>query len=120
MIFSDKLIVPNTKKTFASVAKKLGGQIEKYIEIANAVGKPRVDVETAELMLQRSIKSLDELFQIQQSMNGNHGQDYVDTVGGEEEMPVAGNGMIKYELAGRTGDTPPKNGAKPPSPKNFL
>jgi hypothetical protein len=118
MIFSDKLKVPNTNKTFASMAKKLGSQIEKYTEITSAVGKRRVDVETAEIMLTRAVRSLDELFQLQQSINGNHGEDYVDTVDSDEagDMPIAGKGMMYYQNAGKTNS----NASKIPTPKTFL
>jgi len=120
MIFSDKLKVPNTNKTFASMAKKLGSQIEKYTEITSAVGKRRVDVETAEIMLTRAVRSLDELFQLQQSINGNHGEDYVDTVDSDEagDMPIAGKGMMYYQGGG--GNSNATNPPKSSPPKNYV
>jgi hypothetical protein len=110
MVFSQKLNVPGTKKSFANMAKSLSGKIEDYMEKMNKVGIAKVDKDTAELMFNRTVKSLNELFELQQSVNGNHGEDYVDTVDPETgeggEMPVAGNGMIKYGNAGLVGEEP--------------
>ena len=120
MVFSQKLNVPGTKKSFANMAKSLSGKIEDYMEKMNKVGIAKVDKDTAELMFNRTVKSLNELFELQQSVNGNHGEDYVDTVdpdtGEGGEMPIAENGMIKYQDGGTpTATTTP---AKPQTTKS--
>lgn len=116
MVYSQQVKVPGTNKSFAQMAKFLSGKIEGYMEKMNKVGIAKVDKDTAELMFNRTVKSLNELFELQQSVNGNHGEDYVDTVDPETgeggEMPIAGNGMIKYGNAGLVGNEPSKEGKK--------
>lgn len=135
MVFSQKLNVPGTKKSFANMAKSLSGKIEDYMEKMNKVGIAKVDKDTAELMFNRTLKSLNELFELQQSVNGNHGEDYVDTVdpntGESEQMPIAENGMIKYQDGGtptppstttpaKPQNSKPANNKKPVPPKGYL
>ena len=112
MVFSEKLKVPGTKKSFSNMAKSLSGKIEDYMEKMNKVGLAKVDKDTAQLMFTKTVKSLNELFELQQSVNGNHGEDYVDTVdpdtGESGEMAIAGNGMIKYGDGGGTGQAKKK------------
>jgi hypothetical protein len=123
MVFSEKLKVPGTKKSFSNMAKSLSGKIEDYMEKMNKVGLAKVDKDTAQLMFTKTVKSLNELFELQQSVNGNHGEDYVDTVdpdtGESGEMAIAGNGMIKYGDGAKT----PSSNSKTPQitpPKNYT
>jgi hypothetical protein len=69
IVFSDHLKVPGVGKTFAEQAKKF--DITKYKEILENPHSKSVDRTTAEIMMDRNMKKLQELFQIQQSMNGD-------------------------------------------------
>jgi hypothetical protein len=93
------------------------------MEKMNKVGLAKVDKDTAQLMFTKTVKSLNELFELQQSVNGNHGEDYVDTVdpdtGESGEMAIAGNGMIKYGDGGGTGQAKKKT-PQPTPPQGYL
>ena len=69
IVFSDYLTVPGTKKTFAQMAK--GYDIEKYKETLENPHAKAVDRDTAQIMMDRNMKKLQELFGIQQAKNGN-------------------------------------------------
>lgn len=69
IVFSDHLKVPGLKYTFAEQAKKF--DITKYKEVLENPHSKSVDRTTAEVMMDRNMKKLQELFQIQQAMNGN-------------------------------------------------
>lgn len=69
IVFSDYLKVPGTKNTFSAEAKKF--DITKYKEILENPHSKAVDRDTAEVMMDRNMKKLQQLFQVQQSMNGN-------------------------------------------------
>ena len=69
IVFSDYLKVPGTKKTFAQMAK--GYDIEKYKETLENPHAKAVDRDTAQIMMDRNMKKLQELFGIQQAKNGN-------------------------------------------------
>ena len=69
IVFSDYLKVPGLKYTFAEQAKKF--DITKYKETLENPHAKAVDRTTAEVMMSRNMKKLQELFQIQQGMNGN-------------------------------------------------
>lgn len=69
IVFSDHLKVPGVGKTFAEQAKKF--DITKYRETIENPHAKAVDRNTAEIMMNRNMKKLQELFQIQQSLNGN-------------------------------------------------
>lgn len=69
IVFSDHLKVPGLKNTFSQEAKKL--DITKYKEILDNPHAKSVDRTTAEVMMSRNLKRLEQLFQIQQAMNGN-------------------------------------------------
>lgn len=69
IVFSDYLKVPGTKKTFAQMAK--GYDIEKYKETLENPHAKAVDRDTAQIMMDRNMKKLQELFSIQQAKNGN-------------------------------------------------
>lgn len=69
IVFSDYLKVPGTSKTFANEAKKY--DITKYKETLGNTFAKTVDRDTAEVMMNRNVKKLQQLFQTQQEMNGN-------------------------------------------------
>lgn len=69
IVFSDHLKVPGMKNTFAQEAKKF--DITKYKQILENPHSKSVDRTTAEVMMDRNLKKLEQLFQIQQAMNGN-------------------------------------------------
>jgi hypothetical protein len=69
IVFSDHLKVPGLKNTFAAEAKKF--DITKYKEVLENPHSKSVDRTTAEVMMDRNLKKLQQLFQIQQAMNGN-------------------------------------------------
>jgi hypothetical protein len=69
VVFSDHLKVPGLKNTFATEAKKF--DITKYKTILENPHAKAVDRTTAEVMMDRNMKKLQQLFQIQQTMNGN-------------------------------------------------
>lgn len=69
IVFSDHLKVPGLKKTFSDEAKKY--DISKYKKILDNPHAKAVDRSTAEVLFDRNMKKLQELFQIQQQMNGN-------------------------------------------------
>jgi hypothetical protein len=69
IVFSDHLKVPGLSKTFSDEAKKY--DVSKYKKILDNPHAKSVDRSTAEILLNRNMKKLQELFQIQQEMNGN-------------------------------------------------
>lgn len=69
IVFSDHLKVPGLKNTFAVEAKKF--DVTKYKTVLENPHAKAVDRTTAEVMMDRNMKKLQELFQIQQAMNGN-------------------------------------------------
>lgn len=77
IVFSDHLKVPGSKKTFADEAKKY--DITKYKETLENPHTKTVDRSTAEIMMDRNLKKLQELFQIQQGMNGNSNGELKET-----------------------------------------
>ena len=68
-VYSDKLKPEGSKKTFAQLAKKY--DVDPYKKVLENTFAKQVDRDTATLMMQRNQKQLDELFAVQQSMNGN-------------------------------------------------
>jgi hypothetical protein len=69
IVFSDYLKVPGTSKTFAQMAKSY--DITKYRETLENPHAKAVDRDTAQIMMDRNMKKLQELFGIQQAKNGN-------------------------------------------------
>ena len=69
IVFSDHLKVPGLGKTFSTEAKKY--DVTKYKKILDNPHSKAVDRTTAEVLLNRNMKKLQELFQIQQAMNGD-------------------------------------------------
>jgi hypothetical protein len=69
IVFSDHLKVPGLKNTFAQEAKKF--DITKYKDTLENPHSKSVDRTTAEVMMDRNMKKLQELFQIQQGINGD-------------------------------------------------
>ena len=69
IVFSDHLKVPGSKKTFADEAKKY--DITKYKETLENPHAKTVDRDTAEILMNRNLKKLQQLFQTQQGINGN-------------------------------------------------
>ena len=68
-VYSDHLKPEGSKKTFAQLAKKY--DISSFQKILDDQFKKQVDKDTATIMLRRNQTKLDELFNQQQSMNGN-------------------------------------------------
>jgi len=68
-VYSDHLKPEGSKKTFAQLAKKY--DISGYKTTIDDPFKKQVDKDTATIMLKRNQKKLDDLFNDQQSMNGN-------------------------------------------------
>jgi len=68
-VYSDHLKPDGSKKTFAQLAKK--HDISSFQKTLDDPFKKQVDKDTATIMLKRNQKKLDDLFNDQQSMNGN-------------------------------------------------
>jgi hypothetical protein len=68
-VYSDHLKPEGSKKTFAQLAKKY--DISGYKKTIDDPFKKQVDKDTATIMLKRNQQKLDDLFNHQQSMNGN-------------------------------------------------
>jgi len=68
-VYSDHLKPEGSKKTFAQLAKKY--DISGYKTTIDDPFKKQVDKDTATIMLKRNQAKLDELFNNQQSMNGD-------------------------------------------------
>lgn len=68
-VYSDHLKPEGSKKTFAQLAKKY--DISGYKKTLDNPFTKQVDKDTATIMLKRNQQKLDELFNHQQSMNGN-------------------------------------------------
>lgn len=68
-VYSDHLKPEGSKKTFAQLAKKY--DTSKFKETLDSPFKKQVDKDTANIMMTRNQKMLDELFAKQQSMNGD-------------------------------------------------
>jgi hypothetical protein len=68
-VYSDHLKPEGSKKTFAQLAKK--HDISSFQKTLDDPFKKQVDKDTATIMLRRNQQKLDELFNQQQSMNGN-------------------------------------------------
>jgi hypothetical protein len=68
-VYSDHLKPEGSKKTFAQLAKKY--DTSKFKETLDSPFKKQVDKDTANIMMTRNQKMLDELFSKQQSMNGD-------------------------------------------------
>jgi hypothetical protein len=68
-VYSDHLKPEGSKKTFAQLAKKY--DISSFQKTLDDPFKKQVDKDTATIMLKRNQKKLDNLFNDQQSMNGN-------------------------------------------------
>lgn len=68
-VYSDHLKPDGSKKTFAQLAKKY--DISGYKTTIDDPFKKQVDKDTATIMLKRNQKKLDDLFNDQQSLNGD-------------------------------------------------
>ena len=68
-VYSDHLKPDGSKKTFAQLAKKY--DISDFKKVIDNPFRKQVDKDTATIMLKRNQKKLDDLFNDQQSMNGN-------------------------------------------------
>jgi hypothetical protein len=68
-VYSDHLKPEGSKKTFAQLAKKY--DTTKYKKTLDSPFNKQVDKDTANIMMTRNQKMLDELFSKQQSMNGD-------------------------------------------------
>ena len=87
IVFSDYLKVPGVGKTFSQEAKKY--DITKYKETLDNPHAKAVDRTTAEVMMDRNMKKLQQLFQIQQAMNGNSNGEFK-----EQEKRVGQTGLL--------------------------
>jgi hypothetical protein len=87
IVFSDHLKVPGVGKTFSQEAKKY--DITKYKETLDNPHAKAVDRTTAEVMMDRNMKKLQQLFQIQQAMNGNSNGELK-----EQEKRVGQTGLL--------------------------
>ena len=68
-VFSNNLKPEGSKKTFAQIAKNY--DTTSYKKILDNNFAKQVDKDTAQIMMQRNQKILDQLFADQQAMNGN-------------------------------------------------
>ena len=83
IVFSDYLKIPGTSTTFAQEARKY--DLDKYEDVLENPHAKSVDRNTAQIMFERNSRKLQELFQLQQSLNGNS------------------NGELKTEREGKKG-----------------
>jgi hypothetical protein len=97
IVFSDHLKVPGTRNTFAQQAKKF--DVTKYKETIENPHSKTVDRTTAEVMMDRNLKKLQELFQIQQQMNGNSNGE-LKPQSSPEPMRQAQAGMVNVNAVG--------------------
>ena len=84
IVFSDYLKVPGIGKSFSTEAKKY--DVTKYKKILDNPHAKAVDRTTAEVLFDRNMKKLQELFQIQQQMNGNSNGDMGEKVQAQKGM----------------------------------
>lgn len=68
-VYSNNLKPEGSKKTFAQIAKNY--DTTSYKKILDNTFSKQVDKDTAQIMMQRNQKILDQLFNDQQAMNGN-------------------------------------------------
>lgn len=68
-VYSNNLKPEGSKKTFAQIAKNY--DTTSYKKILDNTFSKQVDKDTAQIMMQRNQKILDQLFSDQQAMNGN-------------------------------------------------
>jgi hypothetical protein len=68
-VYSNNLKPEGSKKTFAQIAKNY--DTTSYKKILDNTFAKQVDKDTAQIMMQRNQKILDQLFADQQAMNGN-------------------------------------------------
>jgi len=100
MIFSDKLKVPGTKKTFAEEHKKLEKKKDRYQKKLDDPQTTRVSKRTAQRNLDNLTKQVNALFLKQQALNGNdQGQGPTRPpaqfeMGGAADAFPAGNGLM--------------------------
>lgn len=93
IIYSNKLKPEGSKKTFAQLAKD--NDTTSYIETLKNPYSNTIERTTAERMMQRKQQKLAELFQQQQTMNGDSSGEPVNDLKEFED-----GGQIKYELGG--------------------
>ena len=84
-VYSKDLINPDTGNSFAADAEGLQKQLNKY---KNKKGGTRIDDDTKARMLSNIQAQLDELFQKQQSINGNNQGTYGNTGMLATKMPL--------------------------------
>ena len=87
-VFSDRLTFPGTNKTFSEANKLHAHRIEKYNKVLDDKRSTRLSKHTAEKLLKREQAAQEELFGVQQSLNGNST--------GEGALPKGANGMEVY------------------------
>lgn len=87
-VFSDRLKVPGTNKTFSDINKTNAKDIKKYQDILDSNKHTRLAKHTATKNLQKAEQQQEMLFQMQQMLNGNsNGQSSVGN------MPKGANGL---------------------------
>lgn len=74
-VFSDRLTFPGTNKTFSEANKIHASRIEKYNKILDDKRSTRLAKHTADKLIKREQAAQEELFGVQQMVNGNsHGE----------------------------------------------
>ena len=73
-IFSEKLKDPETKKSYADLAKKY--ETKKYVDLLNSKDADPIQKATAEMMIKQRTAKLEELFALQEQnkRSGAHGE----------------------------------------------
>lgn len=115
-IYSDRLKMPGTKKTFAKLAEKYKTNKEEKVlsdDKANSTAK-----KTAELIAQVKKQKLDELFTAQENLKQSKVQSYAKKLGvslNGNEFAYGGRKLPKYYWGGPNGDQwiPDSNQAGP-------
>lgn len=110
-VFSDKIKVPGSNKTFSDVNKKLSKDIVKLQNVLDNSRETRLAKLTAEKMLTKLEAEQNTLFSKQQMLNGNsNGEQRKFWPGGEVMASLTGQGMsasipASNKLATMTNDT---------------
>jgi len=106
-IFSEKLKDPETKKSYADMAKKF--ETKKYIDLLNSKTADPIQKTTAEMMIQQNNAKLEQLFALQEQnkLAGAHGPEVQEKAMMEKEQSMMAHGgyhLPKYQIAGKTKD----------------
>jgi len=89
MVFSEKLKDPDTKKSYAKMAKKY--ETKDNVEMLDVPFIDPIQAETAQMMIQKKNEKLQELFQKQEmdKLQGEHGKSV-------QKEALQENGMMKF------------------------